>query len=444
MNGSKTTGTKNSSTVRHTRAIQYDRSKRLNSMPLAPQVTEELTQIVHPQTLAQVAHFQRLGLRERVLTLPVMVALVLTMIWRQIGSASELVRLLRQEGFLWCSPVQVSEQALSQRLRVFPAELFQRVLDDVLPSMHARWAQRARPLPPVMAWVRERYAQVWAVDGSTLDVLLRKVGLLRGVERPPLAGRMTALLDLGSRLPRQLWYEEDPQANDQRCWPQIQAALTHGALLLYDLGYTNFTIFRQLTAAGVTWVTRAKNNLASTVEQCLVHTSQVRDELVWIGSGADRQLVRLVQVLVGTTWRRYLTSELDAVRLPAEYVAALYAQRWRIEEAYLLVKRLLGLAYFWTGSANGVALQLWATWLLYAVLIDLTDAVAARLNQPSAALSVEMTYRSLYHFTVAHQQGKATELVAYLAENADWLGILKRKRKRKTAALDLLTNPSGA
>lgn len=444
MASPKSTATKKSSTVRHTRAIRYDRTKRPNSMPLAPQVEEELSQIVHPLTLAQVARFREMGLRERVLTLPVMVALVLQLIWRQVSSTAELTRMLHQEGFLWCSPVPVSEQALSQRLRTFPAELFQRVLADLLPRMQARWAARARPLSPALAWARARYPQVWAVDGSTLDVLLRKVGLLRGAERPPLAGKMTALLNLCSRLPQQIWYEEDPQANDQRCWPRIQAALERGALLLYDLGYTNFTVFQELTAAGVTWVTRAKSNLVYTVEACLVHTAQVRDELVWIGSGADRQRVRLVQVLVGTTWRRYLTSELDAARLPAAYVAALYAERWRIEEAYLLVKRLLGLAYLWTGSANGVALQLWATWLLYAVLIDLTDQVATELGLPLAALSVEMTYRSLYHFTIAVQQGTATDLVAYLAANADWLGLIKRKRKRKTLSHDLLTNAAAA
>src|SRR5207249_6518342 len=39
-----------------------------------------------------------------------------------------------------------------------------------------------------------------------------------------------------------------------------------------------------------------------------------------------------------------------------------------IEDAFNVVKRLLGLAYFWTGSENGVTVQLWATWLLYAVL----------------------------------------------------------------------------
>src|SRR5437588_647363 len=109
------------STVRHTRAIQRDRSKRPIVAPPDPVVAARLTELVHPATLAQVAHFHALGLRERTLTLPVMVALVLSMIWRQIGSVATLLRLLNEEGVLWTAPTPVSEQALSQRLRVFPA-----------------------------------------------------------------------------------------------------------------------------------------------------------------------------------------------------------------------------------------------------------------------------------------------------------------------------------
>jgi hypothetical protein len=41
----------------------------------------------------------------------------------------------------------------------------------------------------------------------------------------------------------------------------------------------------------------------------------------------------------------WVTTELDPQRLPAEQVIALYAQRWRIEEAFLQVKRLLNLSY---------------------------------------------------------------------------------------------------
>jgi hypothetical protein len=89
---------------------------------------------------------------------------------------------------------------------------------------------------------------------------------------------------------------------------------------------------------------------------------------------------------------------------------------------------------------NSVALQIWATWLLYAVLVDLTDAVADELKQPFAAVSLEMVYRSLYFFTQAYHRGEATDVVKYLAENASWLGLLKRKRKSAQRQYRDLTN----
>ena len=171
----------------------------------------------------------------------------------------------------------------------------------------------------------------------------------------------------------------------------------------------------------------------------LQRTAAVHERLVWIGQGQTRQRVRLIEVLYQGKWYRYLTNELDTVRLPAPYAVALYYQRWRIEDAYAIVKRLLGLAYFWSGAQNVVELQLWATWLLYAVLVDLTDAVAEALNQPFAAVSLEMVYRSLYYFTQAYHRGEASDVVAYLAANPKLFGILKRPRKRKPSPLETLT-----
>jgi hypothetical protein len=433
------TPAKKPSSVRHTRAIQRDRSKRPPVAPPDPVVAARLAELIHPATLAQLDHFRALGLRERALTLPVMVALVLSMVWRQVGSVATLLRLLNQEGFLWTSPVQVSEQALSQRLRTFPAELFRRVLEAILPPMHARWQARHRPVPPELAWAQERYAAVLAVDGSTLDALVRKVGLLRDRPDRPLAGRMAALLDVGSRLPRTVWYEPDARAHDQRWWPPLLAALPAGALLMIDLGWTNFRRFAELTAARVTVVTRARRNLAYAVERELARTATAREATVRVGSGPDRQVLRLIEVLDRGVWHRYLTNELDPARLPAPYAVALYGQRWRIEEAYAAVKRLLGLAYFWVGSDNGVQLQLWATWILYAVLVDLTDAVAAALGRPATALSLEMVYRSLYFFTQAYHRGEAADPVAYLAAQATRLGLLKRTRTARASRRAHLT-----
>jgi hypothetical protein len=358
-----------------------------------------------------------------------MVAFVLEMIWRQISGVSELVRMVQTEAALWATPRKVSQQAFSQRLTTLPSELFLKVLLSVLPLLQRRWEERKRPLPAEIAWAQERYSEVQAVDGSTLDTLIRKIGLLKDLPQNPLAGKITGLLNLCSRLPSQIWYESDPKAHDQRFWPQILAVLKANSLLIFDMGYINFMVFAQLTLAGVKFITRAKSNLVYTFERAILQTANVRDSLVWIGPDDNRQLVRLVEVLYGNKWYRYLSNELDGEILPTAYLVALYWQRWRIEDAYAIVKRLLGLAYFWCGAQNAVEMQVWATWLLYAILVDLTDAVAEALTQPFAAISIEMVYRSLYFFTQAHHRGQANDIVAYFAANAKLFGIIKRKRK---------------
>lgn len=423
------------SSVRHTRAIQRDQSKRPTVAPPAAAVQERLAELIHPATYAQVAAFQALGLRARVLTLPVMVAFVLSLIWRHLGSVSEAVRALNQEGLLWTGPVPVSQQAVSQRLRAFPAALFERVLAEVLPQLRRRWQARRRPLPPALAAVAPHFTAVLAVDGSTLDALLRKVGLLRQGEGPALAGRIASLVQVAARLPVRVWYEPDGQAHDQRFWERILTGLERGALVLFDLGFTNFTLFGQLTAAQVWFLTRAKQNLVFWGAETLATGPALRDRVAWVGRDAEGgpTRVRLIEVERAGRWYRYLTNVLDPHRLPPEQVAALYGQRWRVEEAFAEVKRLLGLAYFWVGSANGVQLQIWATWLLYAVLADLTDAVAERLGRPFQAVSLEMVYRGLYHFTQAYHRGEATDPVEYLAAKASELAILKRKRRPRPA-----------
>jgi hypothetical protein len=157
--------------------------------------------------------------------------------------------------------------------------------------MQKRWAERKRPLPPEIAWAQAHYSEVQVVDGSTLDGLIRKIGLLKDLPQNPLAGRITALLNLCSRLPSQIWYESDPKAHDQRFWPQILAALKANSLLIFDMGYINFDVFAQLTLAQVKFITRAKNNLVYVFERALVQTATVRDSLVWIGPEESRQLV---------------------------------------------------------------------------------------------------------------------------------------------------------
>src|SRR5438094_3816661 len=130
------------SSVRHTRAIQRDRTKRPNSAPPDEQIQARLTELIQPATYAQVATFHALGLRERILTLPIMMAFVLSLIWRHLGSVCEAVRVLTREGMLWAAALPVSQQAVEQRLGSLPAVLFERVLSEILPQMATRWSSR--------------------------------------------------------------------------------------------------------------------------------------------------------------------------------------------------------------------------------------------------------------------------------------------------------------
>ena len=291
-------------------------------------------------------------------------------------------------------------------------------------------------MPPEIAWVQERYTACLIVDGSTLDALIRKVGLLRDLEKHPLAGKMTALLHLGSQIPDKIWFDSQATSHDQTFWEQIIQQVKSGSLLLFDLGYTNFARFRELSEKEITFITRAKSNLKYETVRTLTKTPAFRDTIIWVGADENRQKLRLIEVLYGNKWLRYLTNELDSEQLPARHLVSLYYRRWSIERAYATVKRLLGLAYFWSGSQNAVELQLWSTWIVYTVLIDLSDEVAGLLNLPFERISVEMVFRSIYYYLKAVERGDTRSLSEYLAFRAPDLGIVKRKRKNKKNVFD--------
>jgi hypothetical protein len=431
------------STVRHTRAIQRDRSKRALVAPPDAQIEGRLRELLLPAIEAERSHFTALGLRERQLPLLVMVAIVISLIWRQLGSSgSEVARLLASEGLLWVPVLVVTQQAISERLRSFPPELLWGCLQHLMPVLRTRWQARQRPLPPLLAWAQTQYTAVLAADGSTLDALLCKVGLLREQAPRPLAGKLFAVMDVCTHLPHALWYTAAAQTHDQQFWEHLLSCLPAGALVLLDLGFTNFAYYARLT--GCTFITRAKSNLAYEIGQVLQQTARVRDYLIWVGQGAARQQLRLVLVRHAGGWYRYLTNALAPQHLPALYVANLYRQRWRIEDVFQIVKRILGLAYFWTGSVYGILLQVWATWMVYGILVDLTDAVAEALERPFQDLSLEMVYRGLYYFQQACRRGETTDPIAYLAANASWLGIIKQRckgSKAKKLALTGSANP---
>ncbi len=425
---------------RRKRATQNaDHARRTHvPAPADAAMAERLETLVKPAVFAELTYYRQLGLRNRLLSLPVMVSVVLTLIWRRVPGVCTLTRMLKRERLLWTEPTAVSQPALSERFLTFPAELFERVLMRVLSALPARLAARSRPLPPLMQALRGRFSACYAVDGTTLEALFRKLQSLRDAPDAPLAGHLGVICDLFTHLPAKLWWRADPATNDKALIPDLLTWLRPDSLVVFDLGYFAFAFFDQLTAAGCWFVTRLREKTSYTVEQVLLERPGVRDRIVHLGkyrSNPSVHSVRLVEVYLGGAWRAYITNVLDPQRLSVVEVVALYDARWQIETAFLLVKRLLDLAYLWVGSLNGVQLQVWATFLFYAMLIDLCDEVAEVLQLPLAQISVEMVYRGLYHYVQAVADGYAGTAAGYLAQEAKGLGIVKRDRARASPPL---------
>ena len=397
------------------------------------EIENRLEELLTTAVWTQMGYYRQLKMRARILTLPLMVALVLTILWRQVPSVRELTRMLARENLLWCKAMKVSQQASSERFLVFPASLFERVYKALLPELKARWGRRQRPLPLSIQVGREHFDHILVADGSTLEALFRKLGSLAEKPIGQLAGKMCVVIDLVRQLPVELWFREEAQAFDTNFIPALLAMVGERTLLILDRGFYDFQFFAQLMDKGADFITRTKRNAKIEVVKRLSYTDTVKDLIVHLGTGQNDVpilTVRLIEVRFGRQWYRYMTSVLDPAVLPPFVVADLYRRRWRIEDAFNTAKRLLNLAYLWTGSINGIQLQIWATWLFYVVLVDLGDAVADAMNLPFERISLEMLHRGLYHFIQAFNTGKASDPVAYFTapENQD-LDVVKRIRK---------------
>ena len=84
------------------------------------------------------------------------------------------------------------------------------------------------------------------VDGSTLEALFRKLQSLEESQRGQLAGKMSTVIDLMTRLPVEIWFEENPKFSDIKLEENILNIVTANTLVLLDRGFYHFKFWLQL------------------------------------------------------------------------------------------------------------------------------------------------------------------------------------------------------
>jgi hypothetical protein len=314
-----------------------------------------------------------------------------------VGQPSQraIWRMVADRGLWGRRGLAISDEAVYKRLErdgTAPLEALFAQVTGLLATHLAPWARRE--LAP---WA----TGVYAIDESTFDALPRRwpvVGMPAGQSLPTLPGKLAACLNLRTQQWERILTTESATQNEKVLARALVDGLDRGSLVLGDLGYFAFRWFDDLTDRGLCWISRLRTGTSHEVVQLLYEDATTRDAIVWLGAHrADRakHAVRLVTFAAAGQTRSYLTNVLDPAILSIHDIAALYARRWDIEQAFKLVKRELGLHLWWSSKPVVLKQQLWAVLIISQIVHAVRLEIAGKAQVDPFDVSVPMLVAQL-------------------------------------------------
>lgn len=344
---------------------------------------------------------------------------------------AEVWRLLTLVG-LWEYPrFPLTDQAIYKRLAQDDGSTLRRLFTTLSGVLAARLVpvlrQGKTPLDGIAPWA----PMIVGMDETTLDKVARLLPALRapGTDAPALlAGRLASVFDGRAQQFVRVDYREDAQQNEKVACRGLLADLPRWSLLLFDLGYFAFQWFDDLTEGEFWWVSRLRAKTSYTVRHVFYHSKDAWDGLVYLGAyRADRAAhpVRLVRFTVGATTWAYVTNVLDPARLSLHDIAVLYARRWDIELAFLLIKRELGLHLIWSPKRQLILHQVYAVLCIAQIVQALRLELAVRAGIDPFEVSLPLFLRYL---PLLIAKGEADPLAVLIARG-EAAGILRPSRR---------------
>jgi hypothetical protein len=176
-----------------------------------------------------------------------------------------------------------------------------------------------------------------------------------------------------------------------------------GTIVVFDKGYVDYQWWQQMTADGVYFVTRLKEDLTFEVlaERAVPQNSSVRcDQDIRITPYRKDFALTLRRV---TIWdeekQEEITFQTNHLKLGATTIARIYKERWQIELFFKALKQLLRIKTFVGTSANALKTQIWTALIAMLVLkyLHLKSQYGWSLSNLVALVRQQLfVYRDLY------------------------------------------------
>jgi hypothetical protein len=291
--------------------------------------------------------------------------------------------------------VQATPEGFFARAKGLRWEFFRDIFDAFVERLVAQRGGFEKELRKELA----AFPEVWVVDGSGLDAIAHRLKVLWDERAVVLPGSLLVFYDLFRGLPRRVLFYAEAFGNEVVRLEGALDALPKGVLLVGDRAYASVRLFAGLSARGLFAVTRqAKHLRVERLERLRRETSGdgavLEDLLVLVGSGfgAEPQKLRLIRRRKGKKVLALLTNVLDPKLLSAEAALRLYRRRWSVERMFYDLKEVLNLRRFYAANVNAVAMQVYASALVYVAMRTAQSRVAKSLRVDPERLSTEKLF----------------------------------------------------
>jgi hypothetical protein len=244
-------------------------------------------------------------------------------------------------------------------------------------------------------------AKLYSMDATVIDLCLSMYEWAR-FRRAKGAVKLHMRLDHDGYLPDYALIS-DGKHHEARVARQFP--YSPGSVTVFDKAYTDFTLFNFLCSIGAFFVTRLKENAVYEVLASLEvpAKSNVRsDRLVrFTGTVTNKKCPHILRIVEYYDKKHdriffFLTNQMNFGALT---IAAIYKDRWAIENFFKALKQYLKIKTFVGTSANAVKTQIWTALISILLLkyLQLKSTMGWSLSNLSALLRMNLfTYRDLW------------------------------------------------
>jgi len=277
--------------------------------------------------------------------------------------------------------------ANAKRDAALAEELFWTVLADIK-GKYPEFISGSRHYPG-MPWRFKR--AIHLVDSTTIQLIAKCMDWAKHRQQKA-AAKMHLDLDLKSFLPNFAIVNRAKDSDPKMAWA-LCAPIRAGEIVVFDKAYVDFEHLNQLHQRGVTWVTRAKENMCFKVvrQQLNAEEFQQAQHMLETKTFVGQQPLVLsdchIRLSKENTYEKYpeefrmitarviqdgkanvmtfITNNFD---WSAYSICDLYLARWGIEVFFKEIKQTLQLADFLGTSENAIKWQIWIALLTYLLL----------------------------------------------------------------------------